>query len=89
MQIFHRHGDRTPLNNYFMGSDLEKEEVETWKALVGISRSIYSRFQTERMSRLCITCTSLSNTNPIPLQTLFLDSLHIMEFSRCAMLENN
>ena len=89
VQIFHRHGDRTPLNNYFAGSDLEKEEVETWKALVRISRCIYSRFQTERMSRLCITCTSLRDTKRILLQTRFLASLHIMEFSRCVMSENN
>lgn len=40
VQIFHRHGDRTPLNNYFSGSDLEKQEVETWRELVGIIQCI-------------------------------------------------
>ena len=34
VQVFHRHGDRSPLTNYFVGTDREKEEVELWKQYV-------------------------------------------------------
>ena len=34
VQVFHRHGDRTPLHNYLEGTDHEKEEVELWKQFV-------------------------------------------------------
>ena len=34
VQVLHRHGDRTPLLNYLVGTDHEKEEVELWKQYV-------------------------------------------------------
>lgn len=34
VQVFHRHGDRTPLHNYLQGSPQEKDEVQMWKQLV-------------------------------------------------------
>ena len=36
VQVFHRHGDRTPLHNYYEGTPQEKEEREMWKELVGV-----------------------------------------------------
>ena len=36
VQVFHRHGDRTPLQNYYKGTPQEKEEREMWKELVGV-----------------------------------------------------
>lgn len=34
VQVFHRHGDRTPLHNYLQGSPQEKDEIQMWKQLV-------------------------------------------------------
>lgn len=39
VQVFHRHGDRTPLHNYLQGSPQEKDEVQMWKQLV---RSLFA-----------------------------------------------
>lgn len=34
VQVFHRHGDRTPLHNYFAGTPQEQDEVQLWKQYV-------------------------------------------------------
>ena len=34
VQVFHRHGDRSPLKNYCEGTDKEQAEIDTWKSLV-------------------------------------------------------
>lgn len=34
VQVFHRHGDRTPLHNYLKGSPQEQDEIQMWKQLV-------------------------------------------------------
>lgn len=34
VQVFHRHGDRTPLQNYFKGSEREEEENAIWKETI-------------------------------------------------------
>ena len=34
VQVFHRHGDRSPLKNYCEGTDMEQAEIDTWKSLV-------------------------------------------------------
>ena len=35
VQVFHRHGDRSPLKNYCQGTEQEQAEIDTWKPLVG------------------------------------------------------
>ena len=34
VQVFHRHGDRSPLKNYCKGTDKEQAEIDIWKSLV-------------------------------------------------------
>ncbi|KAK8790402.1 hypothetical protein WA171_001927 [Blastocystis sp. BT1] len=50
VQVFHRHGDRTPLLNYLVGTDHEKEEVELWKQYLPTKAEfdpIYNRYKHE------------------------------------------
>lgn len=38
VQVLHRHGDRTPLHNYYEGTPKEKEENDMWSELVVLYR---------------------------------------------------
>ena len=57
--MFHRHGDRTPLQNYFKGSEREEEENAIWKETVIVENRIHCRFQIGTRSILCIICTNI------------------------------